>query len=152
MNLCTDSPGCAEEFFSAPPGWTCGLQEDLPQEFRAIALRLLGGAPVAAAWTDLPRPWQCAIVVEHAVRSQFDVLVSALREGLDVPDGLICLAASGEMYPNSSFTPSKISISRVRSWLNFAIMAFIFDSILQVYLDYISDIQSGIVNLLTKQK
>jgi biotin-[acetyl-CoA-carboxylase] ligase BirA-like protein len=98
MNLCTDSPGCAEEFFSAPPGWTCGLQEDLPQEFRAIALRLLGGAPVAAAWTDLPRPWQCAIVVEHAVRSQFDVLVSALREGLDVPDGLICLAASGEGF------------------------------------------------------
>lgn len=38
------------------------------------------------------------MVVEHAVRSQFDVLVNALREGLAIPDGLLCLAGSGEGF------------------------------------------------------
>ena len=98
MNLCTDSPRCAEAWFSAIPGWTSGLSERLPREFCEIAQRLLADASVATASIDLPRPWQHAVFVEHAVRSQFDVLVRALREGLAIPDGLLCLAGSGEGF------------------------------------------------------
>jgi len=98
MNLCTDSPRCAEEWFSASPGWTCGNPEHLPGEFCEIAQRLLPVGPVATASIDLPRPWQFAVLVEHAVRSQFDVLVSSLRGGLEIPDGLVCLAGSGEGF------------------------------------------------------
>lgn len=98
MSLCTDSPRCAEEFFSASSGWTPGLPPRLPREFHEVARRLLPAAPVASASIDLTPPWQCALLVEHAPRSQFDVLVSALREGCAMPDGLLCLAGSGEGF------------------------------------------------------
>ncbi len=98
MNIFTDSPRGAEAWFSAAPGWTSGLSERLPWECRDIARRLLPDTSVATASIDLPRPWNYAVFVEHAFRSQFDVLVRALREGLAIPDGLVCLAGSGEGF------------------------------------------------------
>jgi biotin-(acetyl-CoA carboxylase) ligase len=98
MNLCTDSPRCAEAWFSAVPGWTSDLPEDLPRGFRETAQRLLPDDSLVTATVDLPWPWNYAVFVEHAGRSQFDVLVRALREGCAIPDGLVCLAGSGEGF------------------------------------------------------
>ena len=98
MILCTNSPRCAEEFFSASPGWTSGLSECLPREIHEAARRLLPAAPIVCASIDVTPPWSYALLVDHAPRSQFDILVSALREGCAMPDGLLCLAGSGEGF------------------------------------------------------
>jgi biotin-(acetyl-CoA carboxylase) ligase len=98
MKLCTDNPRSAQEWFSCARGWRSDLPERLPEEFRAIAQRLLPAAPAATASIDLPDPWRSAVFVEHADRSQFDVLVSALRSGLVIPHGVLCLAGSGEGF------------------------------------------------------
>ena len=98
MNLCTDNPRSAEEWFSSAPGWRSDLPVSLPGEFREIAQRLLPAVPAATASIDLPRPWRYAVFVERAVRSQFDVLVSALRSGLVLPHAVLCLAGSGEGF------------------------------------------------------
>ncbi len=98
MNLCTDSPRCAEEFFPTAPGWTPGFPARMPREFHEAVQWLLPAAPVASTSVDVAHAWQYAVLVEHAVRSQFDILVRALREGLAIPDGLLCLAGSGEGF------------------------------------------------------
>lgn len=98
MNLCTDIPRCAEEWFPGSPAREWDFAAPLPGEFREIAHRLLPTAPVATASIELPRPWQFMVLVEHAARSQFDVVVGMLREGLAIPDGLLCLACSGEGF------------------------------------------------------
>jgi len=98
MNLCTDNPRCAEEWFPGSPAREWDFAAPLPGEFCEIAHRLLPTAPVATASIELPRPWQFTVLVEHAARSQFDVVVGMLREGLAIPDGLLCLAGSGEGF------------------------------------------------------
>jgi biotin-[acetyl-CoA-carboxylase] ligase BirA-like protein len=98
MNVCTDSLRFAEQWFSFSPCWKSGLPEQVGGEFRHIAERLLPAAPIATASIDLPEPWQHMVLVEHAVGSQFDILVSTLRGGHALPDGLICLAGSGEGF------------------------------------------------------
>jgi biotin-[acetyl-CoA-carboxylase] ligase BirA-like protein len=60
--------------------------------------QLLLAPPIATAPVDLPAPWQHMVLVEHAERSQFDILVSILRSGLALPNGLLCLAGSGDGF------------------------------------------------------
>lgn len=95
MNLCTDSPLSAEAWFPAHHGWTRGVPARLPGEFCEIAERLIPLSSIVSTWIDLPAPWRVGVLVDHAPRSQFDLLVNALREGLAIPDGLVCLAVSG---------------------------------------------------------
>jgi biotin-[acetyl-CoA-carboxylase] ligase BirA-like protein len=96
MNVCTDSLRFAEQWFPSSPRWESGLPDWVPEEFRHVVLRLLSRSTIATASVDLHEPWRHMVLVEHAMRSQFDVLVSMLRDGLALPDGLICLAGSGE--------------------------------------------------------
>jgi biotin-(acetyl-CoA carboxylase) ligase len=70
----------------------------MPRALRHVAKQLLPPDPVAVASIDLPAPWKYLVLVEHAVRSQFDVLVEILRTGHALPDGLICVAGSGEGF------------------------------------------------------
>ena len=98
MNVCTDSIRFAEQWFSSPPHWKSGLPERMSAEYGHIINHLLLQAPAATGSIDLPEPWQHVVLVEHAVRSQFDILVNAMRAGLAPPHGLICLAGSGEGF------------------------------------------------------
>ena len=98
MNVCTDSLQFAELWFPSSPRWNAGLQEEVREELHHIVQRLLPESPVATASIDMPGPWQHMVLVEHAARSQFDVLVSMMRAGFALPDGLLCLAGSGEGY------------------------------------------------------
>lgn len=98
MNVCTDSVRFAEQWLSPSPRWESSLPEHAPAELRHVVQQLLLTNPIAAASIDLREPWQHMVLVEHAVRSQFDILVTTMRAGLPLPDGLICLAGSGEGF------------------------------------------------------
>jgi biotin-(acetyl-CoA carboxylase) ligase len=98
MNVCTDNPRFAEQWFSSPPRWEAGVAHALPAEMRLVLHRLLPTSPVATASIDLPGPWQHMVLVEHAMRSQFDILVDMLRAGLALPHGFVCLAGSAEGF------------------------------------------------------
>lgn len=98
MNLCTDSLPFAEQWFCPAPRWESCLSGRVQTECRCAVQHLLAGAPIASASIDLPRPWHSMVLVKHAARSQFDILVSVMRAGRVLPDGLICLAGSGEGF------------------------------------------------------
>ncbi len=98
MNVCTDSLRFAGQWFSSSPRWESVLPGHVPEEARHVVQRLQLAPPFATASIGLPEPWRYMVLVERAVRSQFDILVSTMRAGLALPDGLICLAGSGEGF------------------------------------------------------
>jgi BirA family biotin operon repressor/biotin-[acetyl-CoA-carboxylase] ligase len=71
----------------------------------------LGGGPLAALFFST-RPWECAalslldandqfpfmIIQQRSDRSNLETLSDLLRRGIDLPDGLVCVAAAGEGF------------------------------------------------------
>lgn len=95
MNLCSNSPRFADQWCAISPGWATIPPGHLPEGISPALLDLLAVHPAWAGTAELPAPWHSMILVEHAAQSQFDLLVKALREGLSLPHGLLCLAGSG---------------------------------------------------------
>lgn len=88
----------------SPTGRECGGQG--PSSVSSVDLNLfqdlLGEGRRLQAFSASPTiqfgGWDVLVVVERARESQFDRLVAAVREGLALPDSVVCLALEGEGF------------------------------------------------------
>ena len=95
----TDRPDTTAAFL--PPGglWSPAWAGDLPPGPRA-AWGLLGAGARCWRFQDFPDTAleRCAILIDDAPASQFEILQTALRSGIDLPDGSIALALTGSRF------------------------------------------------------
>lgn len=93
MTLYTDDPRAATTLLPVPAGSTPTAQpeEDLAPVVEAV---FRDAAAPRVAPLELPG-WRAVLVRDHAVGSQFDLLVDLVRGGVRVPDGVACLARTG---------------------------------------------------------
>ncbi len=103
MKIVTNSTETAERLLGGhcKPHWSRSraieLQEDRLNE------ALFGSADVwrsdsTAFGQGRAEYWQQVMIVEAAPRSQYDALVELGRSGVEIPDGLICLAGQGDGF------------------------------------------------------
>lgn len=94
MIVYTDSVAFGEQVAPRAVGpWT--LRPTVPAGVEQLVDRLFGGRPrLVAAAGDVGR-WPVLLALEEADRSQFDMLVALGREGVELPDGVVCLAGAG---------------------------------------------------------
>jgi len=72
--------------------------DTIDDKVRDIAAMILGGGTVyKTAAPDIPGG-EYFLAAKSAVRSQYDLLVNLIRNGVKVPPGLICLADSGQDF------------------------------------------------------
>lgn len=93
----TDNPAITADFLPTGGVWSPRPLADLPPSERDL-WNLLGGR--ASCWRcttapSAPHPDRLAILIDHAPFSQFETLQTALRAGVALPDGLVCLALTG---------------------------------------------------------
>lgn len=95
MTLYTDDPRAAATLVSTG---ALGPVESAaqPEEELAPVIGAVFQDAVAPQRLPLDLPgWRAVLVRDHAVGSQFDLLVGLLRAGVAVPDGVACLARTG---------------------------------------------------------
>ena len=97
MPLLTDDPTGAEALAAADaPTWRDWERAAAPAGLAAAVAALLGG-PLAVR--DDPRlAGRWLLWRDAAPRSQYDALQELLAQGVALPDGLACLAATGERF------------------------------------------------------
>lgn len=98
MIIFTDSKSYAEKMFTIEESWRPGSGDFVePALLRLIGELYNGGNLYTARSAGLGR-WRYAFAVQTASRSQYDLLVSLQQEGIRLPDGIICLAGSGQEF------------------------------------------------------
>ncbi len=93
----TDRPETTAAFLPAGGAWSPCQTTDLPSTERGL-WDLLGGHTacwLSATAASVLDPDRRLILIDHAPSSQFETLQTALRAGIALPDGLICLALTG---------------------------------------------------------
>ncbi|MBL8259508.1 MAG: hypothetical protein JNM60_06855 [Candidatus Competibacteraceae bacterium] len=95
----TDHPDTTAVFLPAGARWSRARAADLPAG-PGGAWGLLGAGAECWRYPELsPRdPERCAILIDDAPASQFEILQTAPRAGLDPPDGLVALALTGSRF------------------------------------------------------
>ena len=93
----TDRPAATAAFLPVGGAWSPCQTQNFPPADRGL-WNLLGGR--AGCWRcatapSAPYPDRRAILIDHAPASQFEALQTALRAGITLPDGLVCLALTG---------------------------------------------------------
>jgi BirA family biotin operon repressor/biotin-[acetyl-CoA-carboxylase] ligase len=96
MLVCTDSRQLAARLLAEQPKrWE--TRAELPRETAAIAERLFGSKPVSVTRTP-DQSWSHLFAAETAPESQYDALIDLSRQGVTLPDRLLCVAATGEHF------------------------------------------------------
>ena len=96
MLVCTDSRELAARLLAEKPTrWETSA--GLPSEITTLAERLFGNRPVSVARTP-NQSWSHLFAVETAPESQYDALIDLSRQGVALPDRLLCFAATGEHF------------------------------------------------------
>ncbi len=100
MRWLTDAPDQTGSFLPDGLTWRSPT-EPLSEPDRAAWFLMSASRPVwCAENADSARLWadRCCVLINHAEQSQFTVLSEALKMGGDVPDGLVCLALTGQRF------------------------------------------------------
>lgn len=96
MKIYTDDPAFAESLLDPAPAWRVVSLPDVDPPLRFLASQLFP-APAALKSAFLPRRfWKYLLIVKHAPRSQFDLLVECARANPLLPGGILCIADTGD--------------------------------------------------------
>jgi BirA family biotin operon repressor/biotin-[acetyl-CoA-carboxylase] ligase len=94
----TDKPGFAEQFLLQSPHWESVSLKSLDEDVRPLASDLFHRNRLCRAESPSPSFWQYLFLIEHAHRSQFDILVEHARAKSPLPHGICLVAGLGEHF------------------------------------------------------
>ncbi len=98
MIITTDNTGYAEKLFNIQNNWNPEKPSDFDGDLQILAKRLFKDSKLFNTTPSEKCNWSHAFVADYASNSQFDLLIRLIREGCDLPDGLLCLARSGRKF------------------------------------------------------
>ena len=97
MYIFTDSPNRADQLFSREFWWNNRYNDKIINyDYDQLVSQLLKNPSFTEMKTGLG--WHSLIHTKHSVVSQFDSLNNFVKIGLDVPDGILCYADSGQNF------------------------------------------------------
>ena len=97
MYIFTDSPSRTEQLFSREFRWNNRYNDKIINyDYDQLVSQLLKTPSFTEMKTGLG--WHSLIHTKHSVVSQFDSLNNFVKIGLDVPDGILCHADSGQNF------------------------------------------------------
>ncbi|MDI6766982.1 MAG: biotin--[acetyl-CoA-carboxylase] ligase [Bacteroidota bacterium] len=98
MKIFTDNLRFTEEFAGKKFEWQPSTKECQNNTLSILSSRLFSSRETYHTVSeDIPQ-WQYLFSIEHAVESQYDVLIKIIKEGADLPDGILCIAGSGRKF------------------------------------------------------
>ena len=97
MYIFTDSPNRADQLFSRKLQWKNRYNEKIINyDYDQLVSQFLKNPAFTEMKTGLG--WHSLIHTKHSVVSQFDFLNNFVKIGLDIPDGILCHADSGQKF------------------------------------------------------
>ena len=97
MYIITDSPNRAEQLFFKELRWNnCYNDKIINNDYHQLVSQLLKDPSFTEIKTGLG--WHSLIHTKHSVVSQFDSLNNIVKGGLEIPDGILCHADSGQNF------------------------------------------------------
>ena len=97
MYIITDSPSRAEQLFSREFRWNNRYNDEIiNNDYDQLVSQLLKNPSYTEMKTGLG--WHSLIHTKHSVVSQFDSLNNFVKNRLDIPDGILCNADSGQNF------------------------------------------------------
>ena len=97
MYIITDSPNRAEQLFSRELRWNNRYNDKIiNNDYHQLVSQLLKDPSFTEIKTGLG--WHSLIYTKHSVFSQFDSLNNFVKIGLEIPDGILCHADSGQNF------------------------------------------------------
>ena len=97
MYIFTDSPNRADQLFSRKLWWNNRYNDKiLNYDYDQLVSKLLKNPVFTETNTGLG--WHSLIHTKHSVVSQFDSLHNSVKIGLNLPDGILCHADSGQKF------------------------------------------------------
>ena len=97
MYIFTDSPNQTEQLFSKEFRWKNRYNDKIiNNDYDQLVSQLLKNPSFTETNTGLG--WHSLIHTKHSVISQFDFLNNFVKGGLEIPDGILCHADSGQNF------------------------------------------------------
>jgi len=97
MYIFTDSPSRTEQLFSREFWWNNRYNDKIINyDYDQLVSQLLKNPVFTETNTGLG--WHSLIHTKHSVVSQFDSLNNFIKGGLEIPDGILCHADSGQNF------------------------------------------------------
>lgn len=93
----SDSVSYAGKILGDGIEWSSVLPEFRSTALSALASRLYPSEELAFAASAPGDFWRYLFAVEHARESQFDIVIDLCRQNIELPDGLLCSAGSGDL-------------------------------------------------------
>lgn len=98
MIIYTDDTAYAEEIFTVEEAWQPGNGDLVEPAVRRLMGELYNREILYKTACTAGGRWNYAFAVKNATGSQYDLLVGLHQEGVRLPDGIICLAGSGQEF------------------------------------------------------
>jgi biotin-[acetyl-CoA-carboxylase] ligase BirA-like protein len=94
MKVYTDSPNFADLMI---PGvaWRPFESAAATGEIRQLTAAVFAERTLLEAEVETGQRWQHLLMAERSARSQYDILIEQRRQGLRIPDGVLCLCGAG---------------------------------------------------------
>ncbi len=96
MIVYTDTPDFASSLLPDGCGWLPVSR--IYEPLASLAAEVFGSGPLFHARVAANHRFTHFLVTDHSPRSQYDILVEACRADNDLPDGLLCLAGTGDGF------------------------------------------------------
>jgi biotin-(acetyl-CoA carboxylase) ligase len=93
----TDSVSYAGKILGDGIEWSSVLPEFRSTALSALASKIYPSEEIAYAASAPGELWRYLFAVEHTGESQFDIVVDLCRQNVELPDGLLCSAGSGDL-------------------------------------------------------
>jgi biotin-(acetyl-CoA carboxylase) ligase len=117
MLIVTDSRAFAEQYVENTH-WYAAAPPDLEQSLTRLLSRLFCRRPIFFCDADTLPGWHTFLLAETAKSSQFDILCEVSRD-IDLPDGLLCCAGSGDGFHGFKGRPWKACAGNIHLSIHF---------------------------------
>jgi biotin-[acetyl-CoA-carboxylase] ligase BirA-like protein len=98
MIVYADNKKGAEKVFRFHRQWKLENYSAFNPNLIKLAQRLYGDKPLLRNESRAPERWSFAFYVQSAPSSQFDVLVEYSKQNSPMPNGILCVAGSGQQF------------------------------------------------------
>ena len=98
MLVYTDNTDYADSVLDEKPNWRETRQKGLNKNIQPLAAELIRNNAFYRGEINRPGNWKHLFVLEFTPVSQYDILIRISRSEAELPDGILCLAESGENF------------------------------------------------------
>lgn len=105
MKIFTDNIYFAKNFLQKEPYWQKCKFSDFDENITLLLLELFGAKKVFFGEIQSENIWQYLMLVDYAPNSQYDILINLSRQSLNLPNGILCMAGSGNKFHGFKHRP-----------------------------------------------